>query len=65
MRTLFSDVFSKFPHTAEALWELVLALWRLKVSELDGEESEEDVLWEEYVSAWLVSVSLSNRGMFC
>ena len=44
MRTSFSDVFSKFPHTVEALWESVLALWRLKVSELDGEESEEDVL---------------------
>ena len=35
-----------------ALWECVLALWRLKLTE---EKGSEDLIWLQHVSAWMVS----------
>ena len=35
-----------------ALWECVLALWRLKLME---EKGSEDPIWPQHVSAWMVS----------
>ena len=40
------------PEGKEALWECVLALWRLKLCEEEGSQEE---AWQELVSAWLVS----------
>jgi hypothetical protein len=41
------------PEGAEALWECVVALWRLNMA---GDEGEgEDEVWQQHVSAWLVS----------
>ena len=57
LRKAHEEVLSKFPNAAEALWETVLALWRLKITAPDEDSDPDDVLWESHVSAWLVSVS--------
>lgn len=41
----------KVPDGADALWEVVLALWRLKLLEETGGLDE---TWRNLVSAWLV-----------
>ena len=37
---------------AEAIWETVLAMWRLKQREEDGGEEK---VWQDHVVAWMVS----------
>lgn len=64
LRKAHEEVLSKFPNAAEALWETVLALWRLKITAPDEDSDPDDVLWESHVSAWLVSVSGPNRDPF-
>ena len=49
-RNLESEL-EKAPDGADALWEVVLALWRLKLFEETGGPDE---TWQKLVSAWLV-----------
>ena len=64
LRKTHEEVLSKFPNAAEALWETVLALWRLKITAPDEDSDPDDVLWESHVSAWLVGVSGPSRDPF-
>ena len=50
---------AKTPMAGPALWESVLALWRLKEVEEEGGDQGE---WQSLVSAWLVRVSLTFSG---
>jgi hypothetical protein len=43
----------KTPEAREALFDSILALWRLSVV---GSKCSEDVNWQKLVSAWLVCV---------
>jgi len=61
VKTTYSDIFSKHPQAGEALWESVLALWRLKVV-VPEEADVDDDLWAEHVLAWLVSTPLSRSS---
>ena len=50
LKTLEPEL-SKTPFAREALWEGILALWRLKVEEEAGSNDE---TWRSLTSAWLV-----------
>jgi hypothetical protein len=51
-RKALADELAKTPAAAEALWESILALWRLKELEDPGSNRLE---WRLLVAAWLVS----------
>jgi len=51
LRRSLEVAFAEAPQGAEALWECMLAIWRLKVEEEDGSE---DDTWKDLLCAWLV-----------
>ena len=52
--------FAKMPNAKDALWEGVLALWRLN---LVAEGGTHDETWRKLVSAWLVRTCRSIVAM--
>ena len=44
------------PEAQEPFQEAILALWYLKEATPSEEESEEDEIWVQHVSVWLVSL---------
>lgn len=52
IRRALDPFVANVPEGADALWECVLALWRLKLMEEAGSDDE---VWRLHVSAWLVS----------
>lgn len=47
-----SPVLNKHPPSKDALWECILAIWRLKLEE---EKGSRDMVWRDHMKAWLVS----------
>ena len=62
VKSSLTDIFTKAPQAEEALWDCVLSLWRLKITEPTDEESNGDILWAQHVSTWLVSSQLIQIG---
>ena len=60
IKTLIANI----PQAGDALWETVLALWRLKLVEPSEDEMEEDELWRNWVMAWLVSFAISLSWLY-
>jgi hypothetical protein len=58
-RDFLASELAKRPIATEALWESVLALWRLKVVEDVGTD---DAIWVDHVEAWMVCVRDSIGG---
>jgi hypothetical protein len=57
------EELGEVPEASDALWESVLALWRLKVVQEDGSDS---VIYQKHVSAWLVGrLYWTSRCFFC
>ena len=51
-RRSFKALFDTAPQVEEALWEVILAIWRLRLVQTEGIKEES---WRKLVSAWLVS----------
>ena len=51
-----SGTIAKAPEAKGAILDCVLSLWRLKEAAPSEGEEEEDEVWRDHVSAWLVSV---------
>jgi hypothetical protein len=51
-RTNLTGELGRVIEAREALWETVLALWRLSRDEEEGPKGD---IWPKYVSAWMVS----------
>ena len=47
-----SLILNEHPPSKDALWECVLAIWRLKLEE---EKGSRDTVWRDHMKAWLVS----------
>ena len=42
------------PDAIEPMWECVVGLWRLRRTKPSEDDEEDDDLWRQHVSAWLV-----------
>ena len=51
-----ADLVANTPEAQEPPQEAILALWRLKEVTPSEEESKEDEVWVQHMSAWLVSL---------
>lgn len=56
MRVTVKKALANVPDGFEAIWQSVLAIWRLKTLEVKLEgDSPIQILWMQHLSAWLVS----------
>ena len=55
-KRVIAGLAANTPEAQELLQEAILALWHLKEVAPSEEESEEDEVWVQHVSAWLVSL---------
>jgi len=54
------NIVANVPQAAGVVCETVLALWRLQMVEPEEDETDEDELWRQHATAWLVSVGDSR-----